>query len=80
MFKGGNEVKTVWFKKEGWLYLPTSIIGWAIVLVTVLLCIQVFLAVDARSHSVSDTFYGIFPYVVSYLVIAGWIASNTSER
>jgi hypothetical protein len=72
-------VSHVWFKKAGWIYQPTSICGWVIAIVTILLCIQVFIAVDAHSHSVSDTFYGVFPYIVAYLVVAGWIASNTSD-
>jgi len=69
----------IWFKKAGWIYKPTSIIGWVIAIITILLCVQVFIAVDAHSHSVSDTFYGVFPYIVAYFVVAGWIASNTSE-
>lgn len=69
----------IWFKKAGWIYQPISIFGWLIAIVTILLCVQVFIAVDARSHSVSDTFYGVFPYIVAYLVVAGWIVSNTSK-
>jgi amino acid transporter len=68
-----------WFKKVGWIYKPTSIIGWIITVITIVLCIQVFFAVDSHSHSVSDTFYGVFPYIISYLVVAGWIASKTSK-
>lgn len=70
----------IWFKKYGWIYRPVSLIGWIITLGTIVICIQVFLAVDAHSHSVSDTFYGVLPYIVSYLIIAGWIASNTSKK
>jgi hypothetical protein len=69
----------IWFKKAGRIYQPSSVIGWAIAIITIFLCIQVFIAVDVRFHSVSDTFYGIFPYIVAYLVVAGGIASNTSE-
>ena len=69
----------IWFKKVGWIYQPISIWGWIIALITILLCVQVFAAVDARSHSVSDTFYGVFPYIIAYLVVAWWIASNTSD-
>ena len=72
-------MKHIWFKKAGWIYQPTSITGWIIALITITLCVQIFMAVDARSHSVSDTFYGVFPYIVAYLVVAGWIASNTSD-
>jgi len=70
----------VWFKKFGWIYRPTSVIGGIITILTFLLCLQIFLFVDSNSHSVSDTFYGVFPYIVSYLVVAGWIASNTSNN
>jgi hypothetical protein len=70
----------VWFKKVGWIYQPISIAGWIITIITILLCSQIFLFVDSHSHSVSDTFYGVFPYIVSYLVVAGWIASNTSKK
>ena len=37
----------------------------------------VFLAVDRHSHSVSDTLYGIFPYVVPCLMLVNWVASKT---
>ena len=70
----------VWFKKVGWIYRPISIAGWIITIITILLCSQIFLFVDSHSHSVSDTFYGVFPYIVSYLVVAGWIASNTCKK
>jgi hypothetical protein len=52
--------------------------GWVAVLLIAVFCVQVFIAVDRHSHSVSDTFYGMFPYVVPALGILGWIASKTS--
>ena len=50
-----------------------------LVLLTIVFCVQVFLAIDRHSHSVSDTFYGIFPYVVPSLIVLNWIASKTSS-
>ena len=41
-----------------------------------LLC--VFLAVDRHSHSVTDTLYGLFPYVVPSLMVLNWVASRTA--
>ena len=67
-----------WFKKVGWVYLPISIMGWLVSAVTAILCVWVFIAVDRHSHSVSDTLIGIFPYATLFIIIAGWIASNTS--
>src|SRR6185312_15905815 len=51
-----------WFKQWGWLYLPASIPGVVIFLTMLGFCVSVFLAMDHRSHSVSDTFYQVFPF------------------
>ena len=68
------------FREWGWVYYPSAWQGVVLVILVVAFCIQVFLAVDSRSHSVSDTLYGIFPYVVPSLLILLWIASKTCER
>jgi hypothetical protein len=72
-------MKTTWFKKFGWVYFPISVTGVIISLSAIVFCLTVFIAVDRRSHSVSDTLYGIFPYFVSAFTILFWIASNTSD-
>ena len=69
----------IWFKKVGWIYRPVSVMGGIVTIVTLLLCVQIFIFVNYHTQSVSDLFYGVFPYIVSYLVVGGWIASNTCE-
>ena len=54
----------VWFKPWGWIHRPVSIAGWIAVALVTVFCGQVFVAIDRRSHSVSDTLFGVFPYVV----------------
>lgn len=71
---------TQWFKKSGWIYIPISLIGILITFLHIVFCVTVFMAIDRHSHSVSDTFYGIFPYFVSAITILFWIASNTSNN
>ena len=66
-----------WFRPIGLLFLPVSLAGWALTAACVAFCIQVFLGVDARSHSVSDTLYGVFPYVVPSFLLLAWIAGRT---
>lgn len=68
-----------WFVSWGWVYRPVSWQGVTAVVLTAVFCIQVFLAVDRRSHSVSDTLYGIFPFVVPALMLLNWLASKTSS-
>ena len=73
-------MKQTWFRSWGWIYRPISWHGWILTVLAAIFCVQVFLAVDRHSHSVSDTLYGIFPYFVAALGILGWIASRTSEK
>lgn len=73
-------MKRAWFRDWGWIYRPIAVQGWIIVAVAVLFCINVFLAIDRHSHSVSDTLYGIFPFWVPTFGIVGWIASRTTGR
>ncbi len=70
-------MKSAWFVRKGWFYLPASWVGVLVVLLALAFCVQVFLAVDARSHSVSDTLYGIFPYFVGVAFLVDWLASRT---
>ena len=67
----------VWFRPWGWIYRPVAAIGWMLMLLTLVFCGKVFLAVDHLSHSVSDTVYGVFPYIVPSLMLLNWVASKT---
>lgn len=63
-------MKIVWFKRVGWLYLPISVPGAIIALSALAFCVQVFLAVDHKSHSVTDTLLRrvpIFRRCISFL-------------
>jgi hypothetical protein len=73
-------MKKTWFKEWGWIYRPISAAGWFITIVIAIFCLQIFLVVDRRSHSVSDTFYSIFPFVVPAFGIWNWIASKSSKK
>ncbi|WP_426661982.1 hypothetical protein [Rhodanobacter aciditrophus] len=67
-----------WFASWGWVYRPVSWQGNGLVLLAAAFCVNVFLAVDRHSHSVSDTLYGIFPFVAPALMVLNWVASKTS--
>ena len=69
-----------WFMLWGWVYRPISWQGFVVFGFTVAFCIQVFLAIDSHSHSVTDTLYNVFPYIVCSLVVLYWIADKTSGK
>ncbi len=73
----GRHVKKRWFVSWGWIHRPVSWQGWVIVALALVFCAQVFISVDRNSHSVSDTLYGIFPFVVPALLVLEWLASKT---
>jgi hypothetical protein len=73
-----SDKNRAWFRPWGWLHLPISWQGWVVVALAAAFCVQVFLAIDGRSHSVSDTLYGVFPYIVPSLLLLDWLASKTS--
>lgn len=73
-------MKTYWFKKCGWFYLPVSWPGAVTMILALLFCLNVFIAVDRRSHSVSDTLYGIFPFFGCCFLLVNWVAANSCEK
>jgi len=73
-------MKIQWFKRLGWFYIPISLPGMIVTLGALTFCVQVFLAVDRKSHSVSDTLYGVFPFLACIFLLFEWIAGRTSDR
>ena len=73
-------MKNLWFKKWGWIYGPTSVMGWLLSLICFALIVWTFILVDRNSHSASDTLIGIFPWVWIGLATLGWVASETSQN
>jgi hypothetical protein len=69
---------TLWREPRVFHY-PISWQGFILTILALAFCVQVFLAVDGNSHSVSDTLYGVFPFVVPTFLVLGWIASKTSS-
>ena len=67
-----------WFRRTGWFHVPVSLAGVIVTLGALAFCVQVFLAVDRNSHSVSDTLYGVYPFIIPTLLLLDWVASRTS--
>jgi hypothetical protein len=44
-----------WFVRKGILFFPVSIFGWLIAAAALGFCVYLFIDIDSRSHSVSDT-------------------------
>ena len=73
-------MKTPWFKRLGWLYLPISLPGGIVTLAALAFCAQVFFAIDRKSHSARDTLYGVFPFFACAFLLLDWLAGRTSNQ
>ena len=62
------------FATSGLIRRATSALFWLVTIAAILFAVQVFLAVDSRSHSASDTLYGVFPYWGVTFLLWDWIA------
>ena len=66
-----------WFRPLGLLFMPTSVWGWICTAAAAAFCAQIFIFVDSRSHSVTDTLYGVYPFWVPTLLALAWLADRT---
>jgi len=73
-------MKTMWFKRWGWFYRPATVPGFVIVAGALAFCANVFWAVDRKSHSVSDTLYGVYPFWVATFLLVDWLARSSSDE
>lgn len=68
----------LWFKRLGWFYRPVHVFGWITSLAALAFVVQVFLAIDRQSHSVTDTLYHFYTFGAPTFLGLMWIASRTS--
>lgn len=72
-------MKTIWFKRWGWIYVPIHSIGFIITLLTILFLIPVYMAIIRNGHSVSDDLYHMFVYTTCTAFWWKWVAQKTSN-
>ena len=63
-----------WFRPKrfwGWFafYVPTSRAGWIATLILLALAVLLFRAIDAESHSGSDTLLSFAPWAIALLAL-----------
>jgi hypothetical protein len=55
-----------WFKRIGIFFIPKSIIGWIVLLGGLIYAVYIFIDIDSRSHSASDT---LIKFVFNLIII-----------
>jgi hypothetical protein len=73
-------MKLNWFKRNGIIFFPTSIIGWIILIIGFAYSIYAFMEIDSRSHSVSDTLINFVFRLLIIIAVYSLIAYLTSRN
>jgi len=73
-------MRPIWFKKRKFLYKPAHWVSWLLSTTLVLYCVWIFITIDVRSHSASDTLYGVAPYFLAAFFFWWAIAVLTSDK
>jgi hypothetical protein len=68
------------FKKWKWIYLPISLSAYGILIAALLLIARIFMIVDMKSHSGSDTLINVFPWMWIIMATYLWIGSNNTQK
>ncbi len=79
-----KNMKKLWFKAKnyGWGWYPSSWQGWLVIVAYTAALTTLFRDVDARSHSGSDTLYGMFIPAVALtaaLLVICWCTGEKPE-
>lgn len=61
-----NKMNFPWFKRIGIFFIPTNLAGWLVLLAGTACIVYIFVDIDSKSHSVSDT---LINFVFSVLII-----------
>jgi hypothetical protein len=76
--------KKYWFRPKrfwGWFaaYYPASAEGWVLTLAAIFILVKIFLAVDEKSHSGSDTLIAFAPWFILIGLVLDIIMRKTGE-
>jgi len=71
-------MKQVWFKKFGWVYMPTHVMGVLVTLLAIAFMVPIVISADRQAHSVSDELYNIFLFGTCTAFWWKWVAEKTS--
>ncbi|MBL0335434.1 MAG: hypothetical protein IPP73_09045 [Chitinophagaceae bacterium] len=74
-----HQMKQIWFKKAGWIYLPVHPAGFLATLSAIAFMIPVCTSAIRNTHSVSDFLYEVFVYGTCTVFWWKWLAEKTAD-
>ncbi len=69
-----------WFKRNGIFFMPVTLAGWIILIASIAYAVYIFLDIDSRSHSASDTLMNFAFRLLIIGVVYSGIGFLTSQK
>ena len=73
-------MKFAWFRRYGLFFVPSKVAGWLILAAAAAYAVYVFVDIDRRSHSVSDTLINFVFNLMLIGLVYSLIAFCTTGR
>ncbi|KAA2244644.1 hypothetical protein F0L74_01325 [Chitinophaga agrisoli] len=73
-------MKQHWFKKQGWIYIPTSIPGSLLTIFALVLVGWCCWTIDRSTRSLPDALIHFFGYFTCVAFWWKWIAEKTAQK
>lgn len=74
------QMKTLWFRRSGWFYIPVHPAGYVITILAVVFLLPIYTVIIRNGHSVSDDLYEMFVYTTCTAFWWKWVAEKTSLK
>lgn len=73
-------MKLPWFRRVGLFFIPTSVMGFLILIGGIVYAVYVFIDIDRNSHSVSDTLINFSFNLLIIAAVYSFVAYMTSRK
>ncbi|MHB8679064.1 MAG: hypothetical protein ACYC7G_04930 [Rudaea sp.] len=73
-------MRMIRFEPFDLFWRPASALAWILTIAAIAYCVQVFAAIDTRSHSVTDTLYAVYPHWGVTFLLWEWLARRSVVR
>ena len=73
-------MRPAFFTRIGIFFIPSSLTGWGVLIAALAYCVELFIDIDSRSHSVSDTLMNFAFNAIIVFVMYSFIAFSSSAK
>ena len=73
-------MKTIWFKRAGWTYVPVHPAGLILTLAAIIFLVITWVSINSNGQTIMEALFEMFIYVTCTAFWWKWVAEKTSYR